>query len=145
MTTTLSTLRKSGRAALVALALGAVSLGGASFTATPAMAQSGGLTFEFGIRGGGDNFSFGIGKRGERFRRDCLTNNEIRRGLRREGFDDIRFLDRRGTRVTLRAEDRRFVYTLEVNRCTGAVRILDRDRKGRRDRRNPGFGLHFRF
>lgn len=143
MTTTLSTLRKSGRAALVALALGAVSLGGASFTATPAMAQS--LSFEFGIRGGGDNFSFGIGKRGERFRRDCLTNNEIRRGLRREGFDDIRFLDRRGTRVTLRAEDRRFVYKLSVNRCTGAVRILDRDRKHRRYNRSPGFGLHFRF
>lgn len=143
MTTTLSTLRKSGRAALVALALGAVSLGGASFTATPAMAQS--LSFEFGIRGGGDNFSFGIGKRGERFRRACLTNNEIHRGLRREGFSDIRFLDRRGNRVTVRAEDRRFVYKLSVHRCSGAVRILDRDRKYRRYDRSPGFGLHFRF
>lgn len=143
MTPVLSTLKNSGRAALVALALGAASIGAASITATPAMAQN--LTFEFGIRGGGDNFAFGIGKRGERIRRDCLTNNEIRRGLRREGFDDIRFLDRRGNRVTLTAEDRRFNYRLRVNRCTGAVAILDRDRKGGRRDRNPGFGLQFRF
>lgn len=144
MTPILSTLRKSGRAALVALALGAVSVGAVPFTAAPAMAQSG-LTFEFGIRGGGDNFSFGIGKRGERIRRDCLTNNEIRRGLHREGFDDIRFLDRRGKHVTLTAEDYRYDYRLRVNRCTGAVVILDRDRKYRRYHRSPGFGLHFRF
>jgi len=143
MTTLVSTFKKSGRAALVALALGAVSVGATSFTAAPAMAQN--LTFEFGIRGGGDNFSFGIGKGGERIRRDCLTNNEIRRGLRREGFDDIRFLDRRGNRVTVKAEDRRFDYRLRVNRCTGAVAILDRDRKNSRRNRNPGFGLQFRF
>jgi hypothetical protein len=138
-----SMLKNSGRAAVVALALGGVSFGAASVTATPAVAQN--LTFEFGIRGGGDNFSFGVGKRGERFRRDCLTNNEIRHGLYREGFDDIRFLDRRGNRVTLTAEDYRYQYRLRVDRCTGAVVILDRDRKYRHYHRSPGFGLHFRF
>ena len=144
MTTIISTFKKSGRAALVALALGAASFGAAvPFTAAPAMAQN--FSFEFGIRGGGDNFSFGVGRGGDRVRRACLTNNEIRRGLHREGFRDIRFLDRRGNRVTLTAEDRRFDYRLRVNRCTGAVAILDRDRKGRRYNHNPGFGLHFRF
>lgn len=143
MNNLVSTFKKSGRAVLVALTLGVVSFGAAPFTAAPAMAQS--LSFEFGIRGGGDNFSFGVNRRGERFRRSCLTTNEIRSGLRREGFYDIRILDRRGNRVTVRAEDRRFEYRLSVHRCSGAVRILDRDRKGYRDRRTPGFGLHFRF
>lgn len=143
MTTLVSTIKKSSRAALLAVALAAASIGAAPFTAAPAMAQN--LSFQFGITGGGDNFSFGVGRGGERVRRDCLTNNEIRRGLRREGFDDIRFLDRRGNRVTVTAEDRRFDYRLRVNRCTGAVAILDRDRKRLRRDRNPGFGLHFRF
>jgi hypothetical protein len=137
MATIRPTLWRSCRAALVVLALGA-----GSVTAMPAMAQSPNFSFQFGIDGGGGNFSFGIGKRGERFRRDCLSNNEIRRGLRREGFDDIRFLDRRGRTVDVIAEQRRWVYRLRVNRCTGAVRILDRDRRGGN---RPGTGLHFRF
>jgi hypothetical protein len=144
MTTTLSALRKSGRAALVALALGAVSIGTTSFTAAPAMAQSS-FSFSFGIQGGGDNFSFGVGKRGERYHRSCLTNKEIYRGLRHEGFSDIHFLSRRGNRVIVSAEDRRWEYRLSVHRCSGKVSILDRDRKARRDRHHSGFGLHFRF
>lgn len=134
MSTTLSTLRKSGRAAIVALALGAV-----SFTPMPAMAQS--FSFEFGIDGGGSSFSFGTNRRGDRIRRDCLTNNEIRRGLRREGFDDIRFLDRSGRRVEVIADYGRATYRMTVNRCTGRVSNIERLRRHRR----PGFGLQFNF
>jgi hypothetical protein len=139
MTPILSTLRKSGRAAVVALALGAASL-----TPMPAMAQSPSFSFEFGIDGGGNSFSFGTNRRGDRIRRECLTNNEIRRGLRREGFEDIRFLDRSGRRVEVVAEYGRWIYYLSVHRCTGEVVVLDRERRGRRSVR-PGFGLQFNF
>ena len=130
MTSMLSTVMKSGRAAIVAVTLGA-----ATVTALPVQAQS--FSFDFGIRGGGNTFSFGIDD-GRRFRRDCLTNNEIRRGLRRNGFDDIRFLDRRGVRVQVYAEWGRRAYLLTINRCTGRVVDIDRVR-----RRGGGDGPRF--
>jgi hypothetical protein len=133
MTPLLSTVKKSGRAAIVALTLGA-----ATVTAIePAQAQS--FSFKFGISGGGSDFSFGI-RDGRKFKRECLTNNEIRRGLRRNGFDDIRFLDRRGVRVKVYAEFGRRAYVLTINRCTG--RVIDIDRVRRRGD-GPGFGFEF--
>lgn len=134
----ISTLKKSGRAAVVA-----VSLGTASLIAMPAPAMAQSFSFDFGIRGGGDDFSFSIGSGGREFRRDCLTNREIRRGLRRSGWDDIRFLDRRGNRVTLLAEWRGRDYRITLNRCSG--RVIDVERVRVRDRGGPDFGLHFEF
>lgn len=138
MSKILTTLKRGGRAAVVALALGTVGL-----TAMPAMAQAPSFNFQFGIGGGGDGFSFELGRDGRHIRRECLTNNEIRRGLRRDGFDDIRFLDRRGSRVTVVAERGRRDYRISINRCTG--RVLDVDRLRRNDRGRPGIGLHFNF
>jgi hypothetical protein len=132
MTSMLSTVMKSGRAAIVAVTLGA-----AAITALPVQAQS--FSFEFGIRGGGNTFSFGIDD-GRRFRRACLTNNEIRRGLRRNGFEDIRFLSRRGVRVQVYAEWGRRAYILTINRCNGRVVDVDRVR-----RRGGGGGPSFEF
>jgi hypothetical protein len=135
----LTTLKTRGRAAVIALALGA-----ASMTAMPAPAMAQNFSFDFGISGGESNFSFGIGKGGVRIKRDCLTNNEIRRGLRRSGFEDIRFLDRRGNRVSLIAEwdgDGRD-YSMRVNRCTGRVSDIERVRR-RGGGGNGGFGLQF--
>lgn len=131
----LSTVMKSGRAAIVALTLGA-----ATFTALPVQAQS--FNFEFGIQGGGDSFSYGF-DRGRKFRRDCLTNTEIRRGLRRSGFDDIRFADRRGVRITVIADHGRRTYSMTINRCTGRVSDIERVRRGGGGR--PGVGLEFNF
>ena len=141
----LASITKGGRAAVLALALGA-----ASMTPMPVMAQSPSFSFDFGIGGGGENFSFQLGRGGRHIRRDCLTTNEIRRGLRRQGWDDIRFIDRRGNRVQVIAEHRRSTYRLTIHRCTGRVTDIDRvrrdrDRDHRRDRRGPGFGLHFNF
>jgi hypothetical protein len=138
MTPILSNLKKSGRAAVVALVLGAASL-----TSMPAMAQSPSFTFEFGIGGGGEGFSFGTGRRGERIRRDCLTNREIVRGLRRNGFDDIEIVRRRGNRLQIIADYGRSTYRLTVHRCTGRVTDIDRIRRGGRPR--DGFGLQFNF
>lgn len=143
MTQMLTLLKKSGRAALVALTLGA-----ATVTAMPAQAQSSpSFNFSFGINGGGDNFSFGWNN-GRQIRRACLSDSEVRRGLQRNGFSNVRFLDRRGIRIRVMAEHRRDTYRMSINRCTGRVtdiervrdRYWDRGRPGR-----PGFGLHLDF
>lgn len=133
MTSILSSVMKSGRAAIVAVTLGVT-----TFTALPVQAQS--FNFDFGIRGGGGSFSYGFDN-GRRIKRDCLTNNEIRRGLRRSGFDDIRFVDRRGVRVKVVADYGRRTYAMTVNRCTGRVSDIERLRRAYR----PGFQFQFSF
>lgn len=137
MTSILSTVMKSGRAAIVAVTLGA-----AAFTAMPVQAQS--FNFEFGIQGGGNNFAFGFDN-GRKFRRACLTTNEIRRGLRRAGFSDIRFVDRQGIRVRVIADYGRRTYSMTINRCTGRVSNIERLRRGGGRFDGPGFGLEFNF
>jgi hypothetical protein len=135
MTPILQKMMKSGRAAMVALTLGAT-----AFTAMPAMAQSGNpsFNFEFGIQGGGDNFSYGL-ERGKKFQRECLSTSEIRRALQRRGWDDVRFVDRRGIRVKVVAEWGRWTYAMDINRCTGRVSNIERLRR-------PYFpGFHFQF
>ena len=132
----LSTLKTTAKAAVVALALGAMAM------PAPAMAQT--FKFNFGIQGGGSSFSFGIGKGGQKFRRNCLTNNEVRRGLRRAGFEDIRFVDRRGVRVTVIAqwdENNRW-YSMDVNKCTGKVSNIERVRRGHNNGPDDGFILY---
>ena len=136
----LTMLKNRGRAALIALTLAA-----ASITAMPAPAMAQNFSFDFGISGGQGNFSFGIGQGGVRIKRDCLTNNEIRRGLRRSGWSDIRFIDRSGNRVRLIAEwdGNGRDYSMRINRCTG--RVTDIERVRRRGSNSGGFGLQFNF
>ena len=136
----LSTLKSGSRAALVAVALGAASL--AAVAPTPAMAQS--FRFDFGIQGGGSSFSFGLNDRGTRFRRDCLTNNEIRRGLRRSGFYDIRIGGSSGrwVRVIATWEGNDRDYSMRVHRCSGEVTDIRRIRRGGG---SPGFGFQFEY
>ena len=139
----LSTLKSGSRAALVAVALGAASL--AAVAPTSAMAQSSpSLRLDFGIQGGTNSFSFGLNDRGIRFRRDCLTNNEIRRGLRRAGFEDIRIGSSSGRWVRVVAEwsDNGRDYSMRVHRCTGEVTDIRRIRRGGG---SPGFGFQFEF
>jgi hypothetical protein len=140
----LTTLKTRGRAVLIALALGATAV---TAVPAPAMAQGAQFRFDFGITGGDSNFSFGIGKGGRRIIRDCLTNSEIRRGLRRSGWNDIRFIDSSGIRVRVIAEwdDDGRDYSMRINRCTG--RVTDIERLRRRGGSGPGggFGLHFEF
>jgi len=135
MTPILSTVMKSGRAAIVALTLGAATL-----TAMPVQAQTGSpsFNFEFGIRGGGDSFSYRFDN-GRRFRGECLTNNELRRGLRRLGWEDVRFVDRRGVRVKVVADWGRRTYAMTINRCSGRVTDIERLRRSY----TPGFRFEF--
>lgn len=133
MTSILSRVMKSGRAAIVAVTLGA-----AAFTAMPVQAQS--FSFDFGIQGGGGSFSYGFDN-GRRFQRECLTNREIRRALQRAGWDDIRFVERRGVRVRIVADWGRRTYAFTLNRCTGRVSNVERLRRPY----FPGFRFQFSF
>ena len=126
--TALSTSFARGRAALIALAMGATAV---VALPAPAMAQS--FSFDFEISGGGADFSWSHDRRGKRVKRDCLSNNEIRRGLRRLDFEDIRIVDRDGKWVTVIAEydpnNKR--YRMEINSCTGRVTDIERVRRNR--------------
>jgi len=97
-------------------------LGGSAIAAAPAQAASPNVSF---------SFSFGNG--GAQFGRSCLSDREVRRGLRQRGFEDIRFIDRRGRVVRVRAEQGRRDVRVSVDSCTG--RIIDVDRVGRNARR----------
>ncbi len=139
MTPILSTVMKSGRAAIVALTLGA-----AAVTAMPVQAASSSsnpsFNFQFGIQGGGDNFSYRFDN-GRKHKRECLTNSEVRRGLSRLGWDDIRFVQSKGVRVKVVAEWHNKTYAMNINKCTGRVTDIERIRGSYR----PGFHFQFKF
>jgi hypothetical protein len=139
MTHILSTLKKSGRAAVVALTLGAATV---TVMPAPAMAQSPSFSFQLGIGGGDPGMTFRFGDDDQRVR-VCLTNSQIRRGLRQEGFRNVDIVrELRRNRVEVIASYGRSWYRLTVNRCTGAVRIVERLRRGTL---GNSFGLQFNF
>lgn len=101
-----------GRAALVAVVLGATALTGAA----PAQAQS--FEFSFGTGGGGVHYNDGYSNR-------CYGNRQIRRDLRARGYNDIDI--RGGGRyVRVRASRNGNDYRITYDACRG--RIVDRDR-----------------
>ena len=111
-------LTKTLRAAVLGLALT-----GAAVTAMPAQAQP---TVEFG-------FSFGDrggGWYGHRPDRRCLSDRDVRQLVRSHGYRDIRFADRDGRIVVVRAERGPRDYRITVDACRG--RIIDVDRIRRR-------------
>ena len=124
----LSTFKIAGRAAIVALTLGA-----ASVTAMPAQAASSpSLSFQLGIGndGGVMGFEFGTKKKGYFPIKKCLTNSQVERGLERYGFDDADVVKRlSSTRVLVIAQwDWRY-YSMKVNKCSGEVYDIHRLKK----------------
>lgn len=101
--------------ALCALAIGTA----------PAAAQSLGLEFNFGAGNGSKSEmqTFDSKKKGTEFAPVCLTNRQIRRGLRDYGFEDIavvRELSRNRVIVEALYEDD-WYYSMRVHRCRGYV------------------------
>ena len=132
MTFTLSTLKKSGRAALVALALGTVSM-----TAMPAQAApEPSFNFQLGIGNDGGVMGFEFGNKRNNSHKwkpinRCLSDRQVERGLQRYGFDNadvVRSLSR--TRVLVVAEWNNRFYSMRVNKCTGEVSDIKRLRRG---------------
>jgi hypothetical protein len=136
----MSTLKASGRAAIVALTLGA-----SVFTAVPAMAQpTPSFNFQFGIGSDGKpSVGFGVDSGNGYYDDDfeCLTNRQIIRGLRDEGYRDIEIVSElRRNRVGVVARYGRHYYSMRVNRCTGEVDRVQRLRGFR-----PGLSFEFKF
>jgi hypothetical protein len=100
-----------------------LALAGSAVVAMPAQAAP---SFSFGFHvGGGHHGGYRPGPS-----RHCLTNPEVRRLLNRHGYDRIRFIDRRGRIVAVRAERGRGDFRVTVDSCRG--RIVDVDRLRRR-------------
>lgn len=144
MFTALSRFKTAGRAAVVAAVLGATSL-----TAMPVQAQPS-FNFHLQIPGGGGEIQrhqgggeFGTYHHDDDWRYRCLTNREIRRGLARYGFRHVEIVrELRRNRVVVHATHGRWLYSMRVNRCTGEV---DRVRRERRIGGGNGFEFHFEF
>lgn len=148
MTSLTSSLLKTGRAAAVALALGA-----SVVTAMPVQAASEpSFNFQLGVGKDGNVMSFGADSgngRRDHDRRDfrpfhqCVSNREVLRGLRDYGFDYVDIVrDLSRTRVAVVGEWRNRTYAMKVNKCTGEVYDVQRLRK---QRGQPGFSLQFNF
>jgi Spy/CpxP family protein refolding chaperone len=105
------------RAAVIGLALV-----GSAVTAMPAQAQP---TVQFGFHVGGGGWHGG-----GRPDRRCLSDRDVRQLVRAQGYNDIRFADRKGRVVVVRAERGPRDYRITVDACRG--RIIDVDRIRRR-------------
>lgn len=140
--TLLTTLKAGGRAAAVAAALGTAAL-----VAAPAQAAPPNFNFslDFNNNGGGPGIYFNYGNSPKK--RLCLSDRQIVRQLRHEGFSRIRFVDNKGYRVRLVARWHGDWYQLVVDRCTGKIRQRPFVFKGHGDP-GPGdfkFGLTLNF
>lgn len=151
MTPMFSKLAQTGRAAVIALALGA-----SVVTAAPALAQSGepqlNFQLELGNGGGGAQFQMAPGgnPQGRVAVPDdggfdpsywCLSDRDIRRGLGQYGFREVRVVrELRRERVEVVARYGSRYYSMRVDRCSGKV-----DQVKRLRRPGGGFGLQFNF
>jgi hypothetical protein len=112
-------MMKSGIRSLAAVIVTAIAL-----AAVPAQAQKLGTEFSFG--GGkaqSDTQSFSTQRHSGPSIQICLTNRQIRRGLRDYGFTDIQFvrnLPRERVVVEALYEDD-WYYSMRVHRCKGYV------------------------
>ena len=124
-------LKTAGRALLVAAVIGT-----SGFAAAPAMAQSQpSFNFQFGIGSDGQpRFGVGVGNDGPRWRRGyCASDNQIVRALSNDGYRHIEINSSNRRTARVEADKGRYAYDLRVNKCTGDVDVIDRDRiRGRR-------------
>jgi hypothetical protein len=131
MNLSLPSFKTAGRALLVAAVVATTGL-----AAAPAMAQNQpSFNFQFGIGSDGQpRFGVGVGNDGPRWRRGyCMDDGQVIRALRQQGYRniDINESSRRTARVE--ADQGRYMYDLRVNKCSGDVDVLDRERiRGRR-------------
>lgn len=128
-------IKSALRPLLAATVLGAAGLA----AATPAMAQP---SFNFqlnipGQQGGSVEFGFGNQGGGGWHNRDrwpgqgrCLSDREIRQGIGAYGYRDVRIGRELGRqRVQIQAINGPWVYSMRVDRCTGQVDNVRRERR----------------
>lgn len=139
----MSLVKTGGRAAIVALTLGASTL-----AVVPA-AQAQSFNFQFGVDGAGKpSVGFGVdsGRGYDRPGRPirpqvCYSEREIIRGIRNEGYRDVQVVrELPRNRLGVIARDGRTWYSMRVNQCTGEVDRIERLRNFR-----PGLRFEFNF
>jgi hypothetical protein len=124
--TTLDLLKQTGRAALLAVALAGTALSAAPAQAAPPQ----GFSLEVKPQGGDQKQQRQFQQKQfapNDFYNWCLSDRQIRSGLRRYGFSDVTVVDsfsRNRVRVEATYDD--WVYSMRIHRCTGTV---DRIRK----------------
>lgn len=121
--TVLNTLRQTGRAAVLAVVLAGTALSAVPAQAAPNM---GGFSLDVKPQGGGDQKQMqqykkkGFGPND--FFNWCLTDKQIRRGLKAYGFFDVEIVDYLGkNRVRVEAGYDDWYYSMRINRCSGMV------------------------
>lgn len=151
MTMPPSRFKTLARAAIVALALGSGML-----AVIPAQAQQApAFTFNLDVPGGQGTMSFGGGNAfggqdsapmprhqtdGANSGTRCLTNREIRRGVEAYGYDRVEVSrDLEGDHVEVAGQYGNWLYSMRVDKCTGAVDRVERVRR----LQGGGFGLQF--
>ena len=136
----LSTIQKTTRAAVAALIIGA-----ASISAVPAQAGNN-VSFGFSFNSG-NGVGFSIGSNNHRQRqhvghrrqqRQCMTNWQVRQGLRGYGFNHIRIMKTHRAKVWVRAVRGRWEYKMIVNRCDGQVNRMKKVRRHHHRGHNQG-------
>jgi hypothetical protein len=145
MATILTILKTTAAAATIAVGL----------AAAPALAQDPSFNFSIGNgnsslslemespQGGNGTTTFrhgGGGGGGSGFNL-CLSNRDVIRGIRDYGFQRVEVTDSSRRRAEVIGRWGRWDYLMNVNKCTGDVRIVDRFRRGGRG----GIGLQFNF
>lgn len=124
MTTILSTLKNTGRAAVLAIVLAGTALGAMPAQAAPLGAFK--LELQAAPKGG----EMQMKKFGYEDDYDwCLTNKQIRKGLKKAGFTDIDFvqeLKRHRVRVEALYLGDDWYYSMRIDRCEGEVDKIKR-------------------
>lgn len=112
----LTTLKTSGRAALVAVALGVPALMAAPAQAAPPSFNFS-LQFGNGFGGPGTYFDYGNGPQ-----KMCLSDKQIFWQLSQYGFSKIKIVKSQGWKVIVVARYHGVWYQLSVDRCTGKIK-----------------------
>ena len=147
MTTPLSTFKTIASVTLVAAALAIVAFG-----VMPAQAQQGpavnfslevpgvqsGATQDFSAGGAVQSSNEGQDRAASR----CLTNREVRRGVENNGYQRVEITNELPRdRVAVRGMQGNWLYSMNVDKCSGAVERVERLRRVQ----GGGFGLQFNF
>lgn len=139
MTQFLTTLKTTGRAAVVALALGGVALSAMPAQAAPQVGIQLGLG---GFNGGSFGLYFGDGNGPSDNFDYCMTDRQVRRALANQGWNNVKIGDDYDdSRVIVVAQYHGTWYKLRVNRCTGKVDKVQRIKKIN----NGNFDLYLNF
>jgi len=119
--TALNLFKQTSRAAILALVLAGTAMSAAPAQAAPPQGFSLDVKPQGGDSKGLQQFQkkqFGPND----FFNWCLSDKQIRRGLRNYGFDDVQIVDHLSkNRVRVEATWDEWVYSMRVHRCTGTV------------------------